>query len=185
MVSRSLVTLACNRDLVMAFITFQNTVLSFATSEDLEALDARLFEQNEGLDDDYIFDQLVRSTQRILVLIRATDWWQQYYMFQSSAPAIQTAADIPPLDPTLIQARQPDFTDLCCYYALYNYILPYIADFGTEENAERRKMAYYQQKYNDLFAELITAGDWYNFNDDSSITSAEKMPGVSNLRRVR
>jgi hypothetical protein len=170
----------------MAFVEFGSTVLAFATSDDLRNLDVRLFEQNEGLDDDYLDDQLIRSTARILSLLRATDWWQQYYMYMDTGSVqISTAADIPPLDPALIQARQADFTDLCCYYALYNYILPYIADFSNEDSAERKKMGYYQQKYNDLFAELITAGDWYNFDDGSTITSAEKMPGVSNLRRVR
>lgn len=170
----------------MAFVEFGSTVLAFATSDDLRNLDTRLFEQNEGLDDDYLDDQLIRSTARILSLLRATDWWQQYYMNMStSGQPINTAADIPPLDPILIQARQSDFTDLTCYYALFNYILPYVADFSNADSAEYKKMGYYEQKYNGLFAELIVAGDWYNFNDDSTITSAEKMPGVSNLRRVR
>ena len=170
----------------MAFIEFGNTVLSFATSDDLRDLDRRLFEQNEGLDDDYLDDQLIRSTQRVLSLLRATDWWQQYYLqMDTSGAAINSAADIPALDPALIQARQADFTDLCCYYALFNYILPFIADFSNTDSAEVKKMGYYEQKYNALFGELITAGDWYNFDDGSTITSAEKMPGVSNLRRVR
>lgn len=171
----------------MAFIEFGNQFVTFATSEDLRELDRRLFEQNEGLDDDYLDDQLQRSSQRILSQLRATDWWQQYWMSQYTGNTIvvNTAADIPPLDPILIQAREADFTDLCCYYALFNYILPYIADFGNADAAEVKKMGYYEQKYNGLFGELITAGDWYNFNDDSTITSSEKMPGVSNLRRVR
>ena len=172
----------------MAFITFNDTVLSFATSEDLDALDARLFEQNEGLDDNYIQDQLIRSTARILELLRSTEWWRSYFVARNTgAGAIQlnTVADIPPLDPTKIQARQDDFTDLCCYYGFYNYILPYIADFSNEDSAERRKMAYYQQKYDLLFGELITAGDWYDFDGSDTIDSDDKQPGVWNLRRVR
>jgi hypothetical protein len=170
----------------MAFIVSGSTVISFASSDALQELDQRLFEQNEGLAVDYLDDQLVRSTARILSLLRATDWWQQYYMRQSQGSTpINSAADIPALDPARIQAREDDFTDLCCYYALYNYILPHIADFGNEDSAERRKMGYYQQKYDQLFAELITAGDWYNFDNTDGITSQEKQPGVSNLRRVR
>lgn len=169
----------------MAFIEYGSTVLSFATSDDLDALDARLFEQNEGLETDYVDDQLVRSTERILALLRSTDWWRDYYLSMSDSPAINTVADIPALDPVKILARQNDFTDLCCYYALYNYILPYIADFGNEDNAERKKMGYYQQKFQDLFGELVQAGDWYDFNGTGTVTSAEKMPGVWNLRRVR
>ena len=172
----------------MAFISFGTDFVSFATSDDLDNLDARLFEQNEGLDDNYVQDQLVRSTARILELLRSTDWWKSYFVQRNTgtgAVQINTVADIPALDPTLILSRQDDFTDLCCYYAMYNYILPYIADFSNEDSAERRKMAYYQQKYDLLFGELITAGDWYNFDDSAAIDSADKQPGVWNLRRVR
>jgi hypothetical protein len=169
----------------MAFISNGSTVISFATSEDLKALDARLFEQNEGLGTDYVDDQLVRSTERILVQLRSTSWWRDLYLSLSTAPAIRTVADIPALDPNRIVDRQRDFTDLAGYYALYNYILPYIADFGNEDNAERKKMGYYQQKYTDLFGELIQAGDWYDFDDDGTVESKEKEPGVWNLRRVR
>ena len=172
----------------MAFISFNDTVLSFATSEDLDALDARLFEQNEGLDANYIQDQLIRSTARILELLRSTEQWRSYFIARNTgagAITINTVADIPPLDPTKIQARQDDFTDLCCYYGFYNYILPYIADFSNEDSAERRKMGYYQQKYDLLFGELITAGDWYDFDNSATIDSADKQPGIWNLRRVR
>lgn len=172
----------------MAFIEFGTDFVSFATSDDLYDLDARLFEQNEGLDDNYVQDQLVRSTARILELLRSTDWWKSYFVARNTGPtaiAINTVADIPALDPTLILSRQDDFSDLCCYYALYNYILPYIADFSNEDSAERRKMAYYQQKYDLLFGELITAGDWYDFDSSETIDSADKQPGVWNLRRVR
>lgn len=170
----------------MAFIVQGNTLLTMATGDDLDAIDARLFEQNEGLEDDYIEDTLIRSTARILELLRASQWWTEYYLTVStSGVAINSTADIPPLDGAKIQSRQDDFTDLCCYYALYNYILPYIADFGNEDSAERKKMGYYQQKFTDLFGELIQAGDWYDFDNDATIQSSEKLPGVWNLRRVR
>lgn len=170
----------------MAFIVSGSTVISFASSDDLLALDQRLFEQNEGLELDYLDDQLVRSTARILSLLRSTAWWQNLFLTLSSGSApINSAADIPALDPARIQARLDDFTDLCCYYALFNYVLPHIADFGNEDSAERRKMGYYQQKYDALFGELTAAGDWYNFDNTDGITSQEKQPGVNNLRRVR
>ena len=170
----------------MAFIEYGSEVLSFATSGDVEALDARLFEQNEGLSADYVDDALIRSTQRILSQLRATDWWQSYYLqMNTSGNAINNVADIPPLNASRILNRREDFTELCCYYALYDYILPYIANFGDEDTAERKKMGYYQQKYNGLFGELITAGDWYDFDGAGTVTAAEKMPGIYNLRRVR
>jgi hypothetical protein len=71
------------------------------------------------------------------------------------------------------------------YTALADYILPQIADFGNEDSAERKKMSYYTQKADQLFGELITAGDWYDFNDDNSISSSEKQPGQFNIKRVR
>jgi hypothetical protein len=172
----------------MAFIQSGNQFISFATSDDLRVLDARLFEQNEGLDDDFVQLQLNRSTVRILELLRSTSWWRSYFVARNTGAAaiqINTVADVPPLDPFRIRARQPDWTDLCCYYAFYNYILPYIADFSNEDSAERRKMGYYQQKYDLLFGELITAGDWYDFDNSVTIDSSDKEPGVWNLRRVR
>jgi hypothetical protein len=103
----------------------------------------------------------------------------------TSGNAINNVADIPPLNASRILDRRADFTELCCYYALYDYILPYIANFGDEDTAERKKMGYYQQKYMALFGELITAGDWYDFDGAGTVTAAEKMPGIYNLRRVR
>jgi hypothetical protein len=71
------------------------------------------------------------------------------------------------------------------YVALSEFILPSIADFGNEDNAERQKMGYYKQKADELFGELVTAGDWYDFDDDGTIQSDEKSPGQYNLKRVR
>ncbi len=169
----------------MAFMINGTTVISFADYDDVLALDQRLFEANEGLTDEVVEDALIRSTERILTLFRATDWWVNYYVDRSPNTTYQTVADIPALDANKIQARQNDFSDLCVYYTFYNYLLPKIADFSTEDNAERAKIGFYQQKFDTLFGELITAGDWYNFDGSGAITSAEKAPGVYNLKRVR
>lgn len=169
----------------MAFIRNGSTVISFAEYDDVVSMDQRLFETNEGLTDDVVEDKLIRATERILTLLRATEWWQSYYVKRATNVTYQSVADIPPLDVNRIRARQDDFNDLCVYYALYYYILPKIADFSTEDNAERQKIGYYQQKYNSLFGELISAGDWYDFDDSGIISSADKQPGYYNLRRVR
>ena len=94
-------------------------------------------------------------------------------------------ADVPAVDPDKIKARLNDFRDLAIYEGLAEYILPIVADFGNEENAERQKMGYYKNKAESLFAELITAGDWYDFDGDNTIESSEKDPGQINLRRIR
>jgi len=65
------------------------------------------------------------------------------------------------------------------------YILPLIADFGEERNAEVEKMGYYTNKAESLLIELLTAGDWYDFSGNGTISSAEKQPGNINLKRVR
>lgn len=168
----------------MAFITSGNTVLSFATYDDVTDRDQRLFEANEGLTVDVVEDLLIRSTERILSQIRSTDWWRTYYLKQSSA-SINTVADIPELDATKILSRQNDFTDLCVFHCFYYYIMPRIADFSDENNAERQKIGHYQQKYNELLGELLTAGDWYDYDGDDTVESTEKQPGYYNLRRVR
>lgn len=169
----------------MAFITEAGTVTSFAEFQDVVNKDQRLFDANEGLSDDIVDAQLVRATERILTKLRSSAWWQSYYVNRNSSTNITTVADIPALDVNRIIARQNDFTDLCVYTALGEFILPSVADFGKEDNAERQKMGYYTQKADALFGELISAGDWYDFNDDSTIASNEKQPGQYNLKRVR
>ena len=74
---------------------------------------------------------------------------------------------------------------MAIYEGLSDYILPIVADFGNEENAERQKMGYYKNKADALFNELIIAGDWYDFDDDGTIASSEKDPGQINLKRIR
>lgn len=169
----------------MAFIIENSTVTSFADFQDVVDIDQRLFESNEGLSDDIVEQHLVRATERILSKLRASAWWQSYYVNRSTNTSYQTVADIPALDPNKIRARQNDFTDLCVYTALGEYILPSIADFSKEDSAERQKMGYYVQKADGLFGELISAGDWYDFDDNDTIASNEKQPGQYNLKRVR
>ena len=67
---------------------------------------------------------------------------------------------------------------------MYYYILPKVADFGSDDNDEKQKLGYYEQKYEKLFGELITAGDWYDFDGTGTINSSEKTPGVYRLRRI-
>lgn len=169
----------------MAFINDGQTVISFAEYQDVVDRDSRLFDTNESLSEDVVEPLLIRATERILTKLRSSAWWQDYYVKRSTATTYQTTADIPALDPERIIARQSDFTDLCVYQALSEYILPKVADFGTEDNAERQKMGYYTTKADALFGELIAAGDWYDFDNTGTITSAEKDPGVYNLKRVR
>jgi hypothetical protein len=169
----------------MAFINDGTTVISFAEYQDVVDRDSRLFETNESLSEDVVEPLLIRATERILTKLRSSAWWQDYYVKRSNSGTYQTTADIPALDPLRIIARQSDFTDLCVYQALGEYILPKVADFGTEDNAERQKMGYYTGKADALFGELISAGDWYDFDDSGTIASNEKDPGNYNLKRVR
>jgi hypothetical protein len=169
----------------MAFIQEGDAIVSFAEFQDVVNRDQRLFESNEGLSDDIIDTQLTRATERILSKIRASAWWREYYVRRDSSISYNTVADVPEVDAIKIIARQNDFTDLCVYTALSEFILPSIADFGNPENAERQKMGYYKQIGEELYGELITAGDWYDFDGDDTIGSSEKQPGQYNLKRVR
>lgn len=169
----------------MAFLTSGSTVLSFAEYQDVVDRDQRLFESNEGLTADVVEQLLTRSTERILSQLRTTDWWQQYYITRNTSTTINTAADVPALNSAKIILRKNDFTDLCVYHALYEYILPKVADFSAEDNSERNKIGFYQQKYQTLFGELISQGDWYDFDGSGAVTTTERDPGVYNLRRIR
>lgn len=169
----------------MAFIVENNSVISFAEYDDVNAADERLFKTNESLTDDKVEEYLIKATARILSKMRASAWWRSYFLQRNTTIVPRTVADIPALDPDRIIARQGDFTDLCVYTALADYIYPNVADFGNEEDAERAKMGYYQNRAEALFGELVSAGDWYDFDDDGTISSSEKQPGQYNLKRVR
>ena len=169
----------------MPFIIENNIVISFAEFQDVVQKDQRLFDGNEGLSDEIIENALIRSTERILTKLRGSDWWRSYYINRSTGTTYKTVADIPALDPNRILARLNDFTDLCVYTAMAEFILPIIADFGNEDSAERQKMGYYAQRGDALYGELINAGDWYDFDDNDTISSAEKEPGNYNLKRIR
>ena len=169
----------------MAFVSESGTVISFAEFQDVVDKDTRIFEANEGLSDDVIDKALIRSTDKILARLRNTDWWRNYYIRRNTSTVINSVADIPALNVNKIDARQPDFTDLCVYTALSEIVLPGVADFSNPDSAERQKMAYYEQRAGELFRELVTAGDWYDFDNDGTVESSEREPGKINLKRVR
>jgi hypothetical protein len=169
----------------MAFITENSVTTSFAEYDDVVTADQRLFEANEGLADDIIESFLVRSTERILTQIRNTDWWRDLYLQKTANPVYSSPTDLPEVNPSLILRRHNDFTDLCVYYAMWNYILPKIADFSREDNAERAKIGFYTGKYQTLFDELINSGDWYDLNADGIVSAKEKLAGNQSLKRIR
>lgn len=169
----------------MAFIIEDTGVVSFAEYSDVLEQDQRLFDSNEGLTDDVVEDALIKATNRILNRISTTQWWREYYMKRNSSINYTTVADIPSVNADFVVGRKSDFTELCVCTALADYILPQVANFGDEADSERAKMGYYQNRAEGLFKELITAGDWYDFNEDSTVSSTEKEPGYFNLRRVR
>lgn len=176
----------------MAFIQVGNQVVSFADALDLRGIDQRVFESNE-IDfenapeqpdslETYIEDLLTRSTARILEKIRASREWRKYLGFQNET---FSANEIPPFNPNLIRARKADFTDMTVYYCLKEYLLPKIADFGNSESSEVQKIQYYEQKFDDLFRELMTMLDWYDFNADGNIDSEERFLQRTLTRRTR
>jgi len=165
-------------------------VLAFADYQATINADQRVFEANEGLTSGIIDDLTIRSTERIISQIGATDWWRNYWMRMNGGsydPLIYTAGllAIPNPDPNLIRDRTADFTDLCVYYTLSYYVYPKIADFSVQDNAERAKIGFFNEKYRSLFLELINDGSWYDFSNNGTITPQEKMPVRTNIYRVR
>jgi hypothetical protein len=169
----------------MPFIINNSVTTSFAEYQDVLDTDARVFDSNEGLTDNVIENLLEKSTQRILTIIRNTDWWKSMYVDLTPGFSYSDASDIPALNASKVKARQDDFTDLCVMYSLYYYILPKVADFSKEDNAERAKIGFYQAKFEALLAEIITAGDWYDFDGSGTIAASEKAVGKYSLKRVR
>lgn len=175
----------------MAFITSNGNLISFAEYEDVTAIDQRLFEANEfGANVDIIVeDALEKATTRILNKIKSSDWWRSYYVRQSGGSNsdiyTSTLISVPAPDGMKIKARQDEFTDMCVYFCLSEYLYPKVADFGNADSAERQKIGFYDEKFRVMFKDLLEAGDWYDFSGNNTISAGEKAPSRQNLVRVR
>ena len=182
----------------MAFITnASGNVVSFAEFTDVVQKDQRILESNNlkipaesGFADttEFIEDMLEKSTDRILLKIKASTWWQAYNAYVG-AP-ISNLNNLPNVNPDLIdpgnlQNRQQQFTDLCVYHTFAQYLLPLIADFGNPESEETSKITYYDAKFNDLFQELISIADWYDYDDSGTVDADEKAVTYAPTRRSR
>lgn len=166
----------------MAFIVEDSNTISFAEYADVFRIEPRLFDSHESLTDETVEDACIRATTRILDSIRHTEWWQGLYTKHTGSV---NRKDIPKPNPDRILERKEDFTDLAVYWALSDYILPGIADFGEAENNEREKMGYYRNRADRLFQELVNTGDWYDFDGDDTVQTDEKEYGNLRLKRVR
>ena len=165
-----------------AFIYSYKTFVSFATYEDVTNRDSRVFEANEDLTESEINDYLEQASQRILTQIRNTEWWREY---QRRMAQIINPNLLPAVNPDYILARTQEFIDLNVYFALFEYVYPTVADFGNPDSAEFAKIKFYKDSYNVLFDEVIDAGDWYDFSENGTIDTADKMAAVVNRVRTR
>jgi hypothetical protein len=176
----------------MAFIISGGNVVSYADASDVRDKDQRLFEANEftltNLPDspptlnDYIEDLTIKATARINQKIRASSQWLRYLGYTGQE---YDSSNIPAFNANLILARKSDFTDMCTYYTLKEYLLPRVADFGNPESAEVQKIEYYSRKFDDLFTELLAMLDWYDFNASGALTDDDKLISVSRRKRTR
>jgi hypothetical protein len=165
-----------------AFIYSYKTFISFATYEDVINRDSRVFEANEDLTVAEINDYLEQGSQRILSQIRTTPWWAQY---QRNMAQITDPNLLPNVNPDYILARTQDFKDLNVFFTLWQYVYPKIADFGNPDSAEVQKIKFYKDLYNVLFDQVIKSGDWYDFSENGTIDTADKMATFVNRTRQR
>ncbi len=176
----------------MAFITVDGSVTSYAEFTDVLQKDQRILESNEiivplesGFTDttDFIEDMLTKGTDRINGKIKASSWWFGYQGFNNNS--VSNPALLPDFNPDRIITRKQDFTDMCVYYTLKEFLLPLIADFGNEESNEVNKIQYYDAKFNDIFNELLALADWYDFDGDGVVEDSEKAWTYQTVRRSR
>jgi hypothetical protein len=176
----------------MAFITVDGSVVSYAEYTDLVQKDQRVLEANElkipeesGFADvtEFVEDMLQKSTDRINVKIKASSWWFGYQGYVGSS--VSNPALLPDFNPDRIKSRKQDFTDMCVYYCLKEYLLPLVADFSIEESSEVNKIEYYGNKFNDIFNELLALADWYDADGDGTVEDSEKAWSYQSVRRSR
>jgi hypothetical protein len=168
----------------MAFNYNSTTFVSFAVYADVTARDQRFFEANEGLDSTTVNALLAQASQRILTQIRNTQWYREG-AFALDPTLNNDLRSLPAVNPDYIEAREQEFKDLNVYFAMYEYLLPRVADFGNENSAEVVKIAHYKDGYDKLFKEVIESGDWYDFSGNGTITTNERRPSTVNLIRIR
>jgi hypothetical protein len=176
----------------MAFIVVGGNVVSYAEALDVRDKDQRLFESNE-IDftnvpdapaslDEYIEDLTTKATNRINAKIRASAQWREYLAYAGGSTDID---NLPAFNPNYILTRKADFTDMCCYYTMKEYLLPKVAEFGNPESPDVMKITYYEKKFYDLYNELLAMMDWYDFDGSGAVDSGEKKTTFSFPRRTR
>ena len=181
----------------MSFVTDINgNVISFGEYTDIVQKDQRLLEANElripaesGFANvtDFVEDMMIESTQRILLKMKASTWWQAYNNYVGNS--VTSLSALPNVNPTNIDpgnalGRRQQFTDMCVYYTLKEYLIPLIAQF-EDESADIAKLEYYDRKFNDLFKELLAMADWYDFDSDGTVEANEKAYSYQTVRRTR
>jgi len=178
----------------MGFIVSGGNTISFCEYTDVIERDQRIIEANEISPSpftsvsDLVEHFAERATTNILYEIKDTQWWKSYFIaLDNGQTNISTLGyiDVPVPSANKFRARQQDWTDLCVYKTLYEYLLPKVADFSNEDSAEVKKIGFYREKYQSLLRTLIDAGDWYDFDGSSTISNSEKMPTRLNITRVR
>jgi hypothetical protein len=116
--------------------------------------------------------------------LKNTDWWRQY-QFDRDTSLKHDLRLVPNVNPDNIKAKEQEFKDLNIYFAMAEYLLPRVADFGNETSAEVIKIQFYRDAYNNLFKEVVESGDWYDFDSDGSVETTEKSPTFTNRVRTR
>lgn len=171
----------------MAFIRKSGVVITFATFEDVETIDSRVFEGNELstatlTKQQVVEDMLVRSTERLVQKLKADEWWMRYTGTTVSGGL--GFSPIPTPNKNLFK-READWTELCVYHTLKEYLYPKIADFGVENAAEVQKIAFYNQKFSDLWEEMMNSGDFYDRDGDGTVEKGEIEQRPQLFRRSR
>jgi len=181
----------------MAFITgVGGEVVSFAEYTDVLQKDQRILTSNElvlpaegGFADvtDYVEDMLEKSTARVLLKMKASAWWMSYNNYVGNT--VTSIANLPSVNPDLIDpgnalGRQQQFTDMTVYYCFKEYLLPLVAQFELD-SSDVAKIEYYNGKFNDLFEELLSMADWYDYDDDGTVDPDEKTATFMPTRRTR
>jgi hypothetical protein len=180
----------------MSFIVAAGDVISFAEYTDVLQRDQRFFVANElvipansgfATIPDFVEDLLIQSTNRILLKFKSSAWWISYNAYTGTP--VNSIADLPNLnanriDPGNQRGRRPQFTDLCVYYAMAQYLLPLVSQFDLD-SADLAKMEYYDKKFNDLFSELLHMADWYDADGSGTVDRSEIAYSYQQTRRTR
>lgn len=113
-----------------------------------------------------------------VIRLLKSEWWNK----MSGQARITRTNLSAAFDPTRLTDSQ--WTKATIYLTMERYILPKLTTWRIEGDAFREQIAFYRERFNTEFNEVVSAGVEYDYNNDGTIT-ADEAQGIDTQRLYR